>query len=57
MGLTKKMIFAFVLMGLSALPLFAATHSDQNQGVFTAVKGKVEVKTKKGHKAKTAEKD
>ncbi len=57
MGLTKKMMFAFVLMGLSVSPLFADTHSDQNQGVFTAVKGKVEIKTKKGHKAKTAEKD
>lgn len=57
MGLTKKMIFAFVLMGFAVSPLFAATHSDLNQGIFTAVKGKVEVKTKKGHKAKTAEKD
>lgn len=57
MGLTKRMMFAFVLMGLSASAPWAATHSDLNQGVFTAVKGKVEVKAKKGHKAKTAEKD
>jgi hypothetical protein len=57
MGLIKKMMFAFALMGLSASPLFAATHSDLNQGIFTAVQGQVEVKPKKGHKAKTAEKD
>jgi hypothetical protein len=57
MELTKKMIFVFVLMGFAVSSLFAATHSDLNQGIFTAVKGQVEVKTKKGHKAKTAEKD
>jgi hypothetical protein len=57
MGLAKKMIFTFFLMGLLASSVLAATHSDLNQGIFTAVKGKVEVKTKKGHKTKTAEKE
>src|ERR1700677_1580239 len=57
MGLAKKVIFSFILMGLAASPLLADIHSNLNQGIFTAVKGKVEVKTKKGHKTKTAEKD
>jgi hypothetical protein len=57
MGLAKKMMFVFTLMGLVVSPIWAATHSDQNQGIFTVVTGKVEVKTKKGHKTKTAEKD
>jgi hypothetical protein len=57
MGLAKKMMFVFALMSLAVSPIWSATHSDQNQGIFTAVTGKVEVKTKKGHKTKTAEKD
>jgi len=53
----KKMLFAFILTGLVTAPLFAATHSNPNQGIFTSVDGKVQVKTKKGHKTKTAQKD
>jgi len=57
MRLTIKTIFAFALMCLGASPIWADIHSDANQGIFTAVTGKVEVKTKKGHKTKAAEKD
>jgi len=57
MELFKKTLFAFVLMGLLISSVWADNQTNQNQGIFTAVTGKVEVKTKKGHKTKTAEKD
>jgi hypothetical protein len=57
MGLAKKLIFAFLLMGLAYSAALADIPTDQNQGIFTAVTGKVEVKIKKGNKNKIAEKE
>jgi hypothetical protein len=53
----KKMMMLFTLIGLVTAPIFASAQSTPNQGVFTSVDGKVKVKTKKGHKTKTAKKD
>jgi hypothetical protein len=57
MAFIKKVVWIVILMGLAGSPVMAATHSNLNQGIFTSVSGKVEIKTKKGHKTKHARKD
>ncbi len=51
-----KMMVLLLLMSLVGGLAWAAD-STPNQGIFTSVSGKVKVKTKKGHKTKTAKKE
>jgi hypothetical protein len=52
-----KTLLLLISLCVAGAPVSAAIQSNLNQGIFTDVQGKVEVKAKKGHKTKVAKKD